>query len=61
MALAVWKKRFSLAGYELGASLPLMLAAVLGLWAAADFSSHVGLAPPYLHPRWDFSHLRASR
>ena len=42
MALAVWKKRFSLAGYELGASLPLMLAAILGLWAAADFSAMWG-------------------
>ena len=42
MALAVWKKRFSLSGYELGASLPLMLAAILGLWAAADFSAMWG-------------------
>lgn len=42
MALAVWKKRFSLAGYELGGSLPLMLAAILGLWAAADFSAMWG-------------------
>ena len=39
MALAVWKKRFSPAAYELGGSLPLMLAAILGLWAAADFSA----------------------
>ena len=42
MALAVWKKRFSPAAYELGGSLPLMLAAILGLWAAADFSAMWG-------------------
>ena len=58
MALAVWKKRFSLAGYELGASLPLMLAAVLGLWAAADFSAmwgwlHLTFIPDGIFPAYE--------
>ena len=42
IAPAVRKKRFSLAGYELGGLLPLALAAGLGLWAALDFSSMWG-------------------
>ena len=48
IAAAVRKKRFSLAGYELGGLLPLMLAAGLGLWAALDFSSMWG----WLHRRF---------
>ena len=48
IAVAVRKKRFSLAGYELGGLLPLMLAAGLGLWAALDFSSMWG----WLHRRF---------
>ena len=42
IAPTVWKKRFSLAGYELGGLLPLALAAGLGLWAALDFSAMWG-------------------